>query len=52
MFFVKTLGFFGVVAAMLYAYKTYVLRQATGKGFSIGKAGGMGSSLYADSKRF
>lgn len=48
----KMFGFFGIVAALLYAYKTYALRQATGKGFNIGKGASMGGGLYADSKRF
>lgn len=49
----KTLGFFGLVAALLYAYKTYALRQTSGRGFSFGKsAASIGGGLYADSKRF
>ncbi|KAI0919098.1 hypothetical protein AcW1_003439 [Taiwanofungus camphoratus] len=44
------------LAGVLYAYKTYVLTQASGKGlgsaFSGRRSGGFGAGLYADAKRF
>ena len=49
----KFVLFIGVVAGLLYGYKTYTLRQA-GKGFGSGMGRG-GSSLggaFYDSKRF
>lgn len=52
--FVKFMFFCVVVAGLLYAYKTYTLRQAGGKGFAAGFGRGgpaLGSPFY-DSKRF
>ncbi|GJE91345.1 legume-like lectin family-domain-containing protein [Phanerochaete sordida] len=52
--FVKFVLFVGVVAGVLYAYKTYTLRQAGGKGFGagIGRSGPALGNPFYDSKRF
>jgi len=45
----------GAVAGLLYAYKTWVLSQAAGKPFGsmfVGRGPGLGSGMFADSKRF
>ena len=43
--------FLAAIAGVLYSYKIYVLRQAGGKGFGVGRVPGVGA-MYADSKRF
>ncbi|KAI0338377.1 concanavalin A-like lectin/glucanase [Trametopsis cervina] len=49
----KTLGFFGLCAALLYAYKTYALRRGAPSLGAFGqKASAFGGALYTDSKRF
>lgn len=50
-FLFKLFGWVGAIAAVLYAYKIYMLRGL--KGFGITKSTpGLGAGLYADSKRF
>lgn len=56
----KIVMFLGFVAGALWGYKTYVLRQASGKSFTMGGMGatmarnvpGVGGGLYSNSKRF
>ena len=50
--FIKLLGGLGLVAGVLYAYKMYVLRTASGKGFGFGRPGVGGGFYTPHSKRF
>ena len=52
--FIKLFGFLGLVAGVLYAYKTYVLRSASGKGFGMnfGRPGVGGGFYNQHAKRF